>query len=197
MKELEAQKIFKAILEEEFKIHKQKVRVLVGKEFKNISTHWAEKPDLIIFHNITFKSPNMKETILKSPIGIEYKNTGKLDDITKGVIKQLQNTYLEKKYLDNTTGKEFTLNSLAFANTKGIMNGIMYTGNFPQASNFFIERFCWKADVAVILREINNGLIFSHHNYYFELNGKPYMEHSRFWLSEKEQEKFRKNQVVM
>lgn len=197
MKELEAQKVFRRILEEEFKQANQNVRVLVGNEFKNISTHWAEKPDLIIFHNIKFKSPIMKKDILLSPIGIEYKHTNKLDDITNGVIKQLQNTYINKKYLDKTTGKEFCLNSLAFANANGINKGVMYTRNFPQAANFFIERFCWKADVAVILREINNGLLFSHHNYYFKLDGTPYMEHSKYWLNEQEKEEYRKKMVTI
>jgi len=178
MKELEAQKIFKELLLSQFKIYKQEVNILVGNEFKNITTHWAEKPDLIIFHNIKFKNPITKKQILPSPIGVEYKHSDHLDSITSGVIIQLQNQYLNKKYLNKKTKEEFELNSLAFANTSSVKDGLIYKRNYPEASNFFIERFCWKGNVAVILKKPNNGLVFSHRNYHYYLNGKYFRDGS-------------------
>lgn len=179
MKELEAQKIFKELLLEQFKAHNQKVQILVGNEFRNVEKKkHLEKPDLVIFHKINFQHPIAKIPILPSPIGIEYKHSDHLDTITTGVVKQLQNRYLDKIYLNKETKQEFKLNSLAFANTNSVRDGLIYKRHYPEASNFFIERFCWKGNVAVILRTPKNGLVFSHRNYHYFLNGKYFRDGS-------------------
>lgn len=180
MNELEAQKKFRDLLKAQFDLYKQQVKILVGNEFKNISTHWAEKPDLVLFHNIKFKSPNMKQNILQSPIGIEYKNDKGLNAITTGVITQLQQKYLDKEYVEKSNNKKFKLNSLAFTNTTGINTGYLYERHFKEASNFFIERFCWKGNVAIIKKDQHNGLVFSHKNWHFYLNGIHY------WVEQRE-----------
>lgn len=179
MNELEAQKTFKKLLLAQFEIYHQKVNILVGNEFRNIEKgKHALKPDLVIFHNIKFKNPTTKKPFLISPIGIEYKHSDHLDTITTGVVEQLQNRYTDKTYLNKETKETFTLNSLAFANTNSVKDGIIYKRNYPEASNFFIERFCWKGDVAVILKSPKNGLVFSHKNYHYYLNGNYFRDGS-------------------
>lgn len=175
MKELEAQKTFRALLLEQFNQEKQETEILVGNEFKNInSKKWGLKPDLVIFHKIKFITPTGKQ-VLKSPIGIEFKNTDNFDAITSGVVTQLQKTYAAETYKYDKTKEQFNLSSLAFATTKSVKEGVFYDRNFADAATFFIERFCWKGNVALILKESNNGLVFSYKNWHYKLNGQ------RFW----------------
>lgn len=181
MKELELQKNLQQLLIESYSIENQKVTILCQNEFKNISTHWAEKPDLIIFHDINYFHPTMKKKILTSPIGLEFKNADTLNAITTGVVIQLQEKYLNQEYIIRKTQEKFKLNSLAFATTLSIKEGIIYKRNFENASNFFIERFCWKGNVAILTKMKNNGLAFSYKNWYFNLNGKSFWHDSR-WI---------------
>lgn len=155
------------------------MEILCQNEFKNISTHWAEKPDLVLFHDITFNHPSVKKEVLKSPIGIEFKNAETLNAITTGVVDQLQGKYLNKEYQNRETKEKFRLNSLAFATTLSIKEGVIYKRNFPNASNFFVERFCWRANVAVMFNVKDKGICFSYRNYYFKLNGQSFWFDSR------------------
>lgn len=179
MKEIEAQKVFRNLLKAQFNLYNLETEILVGNEFKNInSKKWGLKPDLVIFHKIKFITPAKKQ-VLKSPIGVEFKNTDKFDDITNGVVTQLQKTYDNETYKHDNTKEEFNLSSLAFATTKSIKEGIFYDRNFAEAATFFIERFCWKGKVALILKENNNGLVFSYKNWRYHLNGKRYWKDTR------------------
>jgi hypothetical protein len=179
MPELEMQKTLKELLKTHYDLHKIENTILVGNEFKNVSGHWAEKPDLIIFHKTNYYHKRMKKDILCSPIGIEFKSSDKLNSITTGVITQLQKKYCLNEYVNRNTKEKFKLNSLCFASTSSVKEGILYKRNFPEAGNFYIERFCWKGDVAV-LTNIKNELCFSYKNWYFKINGQPFWHDNRW-----------------
>lgn len=181
MKELELQVKLKELLTQQFKLKGQEVKILQGNEFKNISTHWAEKPDLVLFHNIDFKHPTLKSKPLQNPVGIEFKNADKLDSIITGIVEQLQGSYHKHEYLELATKQKFKLNSLCFTTTDAIKHGVIYKRNFAKASLFFIERFCWKGNTAVLYNYKQSELIFSFRNANLRLNGTYFIDYNKEW----------------
>lgn len=172
MTELKMQKLLAQSLNIEFERMCIGAKAYVGNEFKNSNgKRWNKKPDLLIFHNLWIIHPRTKKEILKSPIGIEFKNGNKFNQITIGVLNQITKRYSnETYYLNNNKETTFKLGSLAFATTTSCSTGTVYATNYQEASNFFIERFCWRANVAVILKH-NDEFVFSFVNYLFALNG--------------------------
>jgi len=153
-----------------------------GHEFKNIEGQkWNKKPDLIILHNLKIIHPRTNEEILKSPIGMEFKLGTKFNQITIGVVDQIKERYSQETYHFNNKDTPFKLGSLSFATTTSCSEGNVYTENYPEASNFFIERFCWRAKVAVLFK--TKEFFWSYRNYHFNLKGEPvgrFEEHGKF-----------------
>lgn len=173
MKELDYQKLLSEDLNKEFERLKIDAKAYQGNQFKNIEKgKSAKRPDLIIFHNINKLHPITKEIVLESPIGIEFKLPLKFDRITKGVLDQIKGRYSnETYYLGKDKTKPFKLKSLAFATTTSCSEEKVYSKLYPEASNFFIERFCWRAGVSVLFK--GKEFYWSYRNYRFNLNNKP------------------------
>lgn len=173
MNELDYQKQLAESLNIEFEMHHIQAEAFYGNQFKNSNgKKWNKKPDLIIFHKLKIIHPLMKVEILKSPIGIEFKNGTKFNQITTGVLDQIKGAYSQETYYLNKIENDlFELGSLAFTTTTGCSEGKIYTINYPEAANFFIERFCWRANVAILMKE--KEFFWSYDNYRFNLNGKP------------------------
>lgn len=172
LSELIEQEMLKHLLSSEFKRFNQKHKILCKNEFKRDDAHFAIKPDLVIFHEVQFFHPITRKYVLASPIGIEYKSADGFDNITSGVVIQLQGKYRKAIYEDREAKSRFVCQNLAFTNKTAIRDGLIYPKRHPDSGNFFIERFCWKGDVAVILNR-KNKLVFSYRNCYFDFSGKP------------------------
>lgn len=171
MSELVQQEALRDLLSLHFTLHQQKHKILCKNEFIRSDGHWAEKPDLVIFHETLFFHPLMKKYVLSSPIGVEYKSAEGFDNITTGVVIQLQGKYRKPIYQERKTNQKFICENLAFTNQSGVRDGLIYPKRFSESGNFFIERFCWKGDVAVILNR-KNKMVFSYRNCYFDFGGK-------------------------
>jgi hypothetical protein len=173
MDELKVQEMLAKSLNIEFERFDLNAKAYYGNEFKNsIGKYWGKKPDLVLFHNLKIRHPTKNAQVLQSPIGLEFKNGEKFNEITIGVLDQIKGRYLpEEYYLSEDKNTVFRLGSLAFATTTSCQTGIIYQKNFPDASNFFIERFCWRADVAVLMK-FKGEFVFSFVNYLFGLDGK-------------------------
>lgn len=166
--ELMRQEMLAQSLNIEFERFNVQLKAWWGNQFKNAdSKHWNKKPDLIITNGVEIKHPTTEGII--PPIGIEFKNAENFDAITTGVITQLKGSYLNETYCIEE--KKFKLNTLAFATTSSCADGKIYKLNYPDAANFFIERFCWKCRVAVLLKQ-NGEFVWSYRNWLFGLNGK-------------------------
>jgi len=172
MCELKQQSMLAESLNFEFERFGMNAKACYGNQFKNIEgKRWGKKPDLIIFHNQIYLHPTKRTKVLKSPIGIEFKKGNKFNQITTGVLNQITKKYAgETYYLNEEKDKPFKLSSLAFATTISCSTGKVYSKYYPEASNFFIERFCWRANVAVLLKH-EGEFAFSFVNYLYWLNG--------------------------
>jgi len=173
MSELDYQHLLAVSLNVEFEKLRISAKAYYGNQFKNIiGRQWGKKPDLIIFHNLNINLPSNGKRILQSPIGMEFKIGTEFNQITTGVLDQIKGRYSQETYhLNNDKENNFKLGSLAFATTTSCSEGKVYTNNYPEASNFFIERFCWRAKVAVLFK--NKEFYWSYRNYRFNLKGEP------------------------
>lgn len=173
MTELKYQALLAQSLNIEFERLNIDAKAYWGNEFRNVvGKKHSKRPDLIITHNLNIQLPSNGEKVLQSPIGLEFKIGKNFGQITTGVIDQIKGTYSQEEYyLRETPAKTFKLGSLAFATTTSCSEETIYTENFSEASNFFIERFCWKTKVAILFK--NRGFYWSYRNYRFNLKGEP------------------------
>ena len=173
MKELAYQNLLAQSLNIEFQRLGINAKAYYGNQFKNIiGKTWGKKPDLIISHNLNIRLPSSGKKVLQSPIGMEFKKGTSFNQITTGVLDQIKGRYSnETYYLGKDKENSFKLGSLAFSTTTSCSKEKVYTKLYPEASNFFIERFCWRAKVAVLFK--NGEFYWSYKNHRFNLKGEP------------------------
>ncbi len=134
MKELDYYPILKA------KLEKESVRAYYGKDFNAIGHR--TRPDMLIFHNLKG---------LASPIGLEIKTGEHFQQITQGIYDQLHHKYADALFKCDKEKWEGKLKMLAFTTITACEDGLIYGKHYSNASNFFVERICWKLGVALLL----------------------------------------------
>lgn len=104
-----------------------------------------KRNDLVVFHDLTK---------LPSPMAIELKTADSFDGITEGLINQVKGDYQNRQFTvekENWIAKPFPF--WCFSTIPAIQYGLIYSKHYPEAANFFIERFAWKCKIGIIKRD--------------------------------------------
>lgn len=114
--------------------------------------------DLLVFHDKNNHIPN--------PLALEVKinsgNKGKLQDITTGLYEQVTGAYRDKRFCCPKEKWE-GVPQYAFTTISAFEGRPIYEKHYPEAANFFIERFSWRMGVR-ILRKIGNKIFVTYND---------------------------------
>lgn len=181
MNELEFQQKLKTLIRKQLDKYDPQGEIYAGNEFKNTTSHWAKKPDLIL------KTTKLPKEL--SIIGIECKLAKVFGEISKGIIQQTLGEYFGEKYLIRKTKKEVKLTAMCFTTKPAIEKQVFYAKHWGEASKFFLER---------IINEMNKlqdnyarcSLTFDKKNLLFYYKNRNWKLNGKFELSKKENYKW-------
>jgi len=144
------------------------IKVYAVNDFYRTDGEALERPDLIILNTplpkLKFKTGNN----ILNPIGIELKDSDIVNSTTYGLLQAQK--YLDFNYEIRETGLQVKLNTMTFATSNSIKNGIVCK---KFEDNKIVERFAWVLGVPILINH-NNNLVWSFRNKYFNLNGSTY-----------------------
>jgi hypothetical protein len=166
--EIDKQNKLKELLKYHYSNIDTNVKVYAVNDFFRTDGEALNRPDLILLntplHKLKFKTGNN----MLNPIGIELKDSEEVNATTYGLL-QAQN-YLEYNYEIRKTGLQVKLNTMTFATSNSIKNGIVCK---KFEDNKIVERFAWVLGVPILINHEHN-LVWSFRNKYFNLDGSTY-----------------------
>jgi len=134
----------------------QKIRCYVyGKRDGFVPIGHRKRFDILIFHSRTY---------LPSPIAVELKpNLAGFSEITKALHDQIPTKYIGQKFSCKKENWEGIPPIFGFTTKNAVFSGVVYTNNYPEAANFYVNRFAWRFDVAVLYK-LDEKYWLSHQN---------------------------------
>lgn len=142
--EKEVQKILVEDLEKRTTPDGNKIRCYVYGNEGFMPIGHKKRFDILIFHSRTY---------IQSPIALKLKpSLAGFSEITKALHDQIPTKYVGQRF---SCEKEIWTGIppiFGFTTKDAVFNGVVYTNNYPEASNFFVNRFAWRFNVAVLYK---------------------------------------------
>lgn len=118
----------------------------------------------------------LEHPFLPSPIALEIKpSLAGFAEITKALHDQIPERYMGQRFSCKNEGWEGVPKLFAFTTKTAIFEEKIYTNNFQDAANFFVNRFAWRFNVGVLYRRKGvYWLSYQNVNYCLETNEREF-----------------------